>query len=325
MDLDRSSRHIEWIHLSSLEEKRAAYALEPYFRESLWDARVVLGERLLPILQRITLLVFKPEALVGRRVDGTMRFLADNGFTPIHFRPFAFTRPITREVWRFQWNASTLDKIDVSTLAFCALPTVMVVLRDDSKPLELPGSVRLKRRKGAAAPENRAPGTLRSVVSAPNRMITFVHTTDEPADVLREPGIFFDRPTRRGLFHDIQAGFSGDVTAESLAALKALEARAPTSDFAPGGAWRRILERAEGRTREGLEAQHALFRQTGKIDWEAFLALCTSAGCDTWDIVSVGTAAIDYDDVGYAQLINFDRGGLDGWLNGKARLVPEGG
>ncbi|MCE9667081.1 hypothetical protein LY474_04565 [Myxococcus stipitatus] len=320
--MDRSSRDIEWSHLSSLEEKRAAYALESYFRESLWDARVVLGERMLPILQRITLLVFKPEALVGRRVDGTMRFLADNGFTPIHYRPFTFTRPITREVWRFQWNASTLDKIDVSTLAFCALPTVMVVLRDDSSPLELPGSVRLKKRKGAAAPEARAPGTLRSVVSAPNRMITFVHTTDEPADVLREVGIFFDRPTRREFFQAILEDFRGDATAGCLGALKRLEARAPTSDFAPEGAWQRILARAQGQTRARLEAQRARFGETGKVDWEDFHALCADAGCDTWDIVSIGTAAIDYDDVGHAQLINFDRGGLDGWLNGKARLVP---
>ncbi|MCP3102417.1 hypothetical protein LZ198_26445 [Myxococcus sp. K15C18031901] len=323
--MDRSSRDIEWSHLSSLDEKRAAYALETYFRESLWDARVVLGERLLPILQRITLLVFKPEALVGRRVEGTLRFLADNGFTPIHFRPFAFTRPITREVWRYQWNASTLDKIDVSTLAFCALPTVLVVLRDDTSPLELPGSVRLKKRKGAAAPEARAPGTLRSVVSAPNRMITFVHTTDEPADVLREPGIYFDRPTRRGFFQDILAGFSGDATAGCRAALAALEARAPTSDFVPERAWARILERAGGQTRERLEAQHARFREAGKVDWEDFHVLCAGLGCDTWDIVSVATAAIDYDDVGHAQLINFDRGGLAGWLEGRARLVPEAG
>jgi hypothetical protein len=38
----------------------------------------------LPILHRFTMLVFKPEAIVGRRVDGVMRFLYEHRFTPSH-------------------------------------------------------------------------------------------------------------------------------------------------------------------------------------------------------------------------------------------------
>jgi hypothetical protein len=45
---------------------------------------------------------------------------------------------------------------------------------------------RLTRLKGGNAPVVRAPGSLRSVAGSPNQLLTMVHTSDDPADVVRE-------------------------------------------------------------------------------------------------------------------------------------------
>jgi len=158
---DREATEADWARLTSLEEKRRYYAPETYFRESMWDAKAVLGSRVFPVLHRVTLLIFKPESLVGRRGRPVMRFLADHAFTPIWLAPFAYTREMLREVWRYQWNAATLDKMDVADRVNCRRPTLLLILRDDATERTLPAAVRLKQLKGAASPEVREERTLR--------------------------------------------------------------------------------------------------------------------------------------------------------------------
>lgn len=312
----------DWRRLSSLDEKWRLYARDPHFRESMWDARRVLGPDLFPVLHQIALLVVKPEALAGRRVDRIMGFAAANDFTPVQIVPFSFTRHVVRELWRYQWNAATIEKMGVADRINCALPTAVLLLRDDRRPRELPAAVRMKSLKGAATPEEREPGSLRGALAAPNRMTTFVHSADEPADVVRELGIFFDRPQRQALLADLADGLASDLTGRCHARLKRLEAAAPETDFDPDAAWQRILSRASGATAEGLALQRDLYASAGAIEWWRFLDLAERARADEWDVVAICAAVVEHEDPGQAPRIAFGANGIERWRSGEASLCP---
>jgi len=309
-----------WAFLSSLEEKRILYPRDPHFREALWDAEKVFDGEPFPVLHAIALLVIKPEALAGRRVDSILNFLAEHDFEPVYIQPFAFTRHIVRELWRYQWNAATIEKMDLVDRVNCVQPTAMLLVRDGQDPRELPATVRLKSLKGAALPEERSDDSIRAALDSPNRMITFVHTADEPADLVREFGIFLDRGERRSLFETLRGQPPALDFARCRQQLKELEEDAPITDFNPDAAWLRICSRAGGQDRDALAQQRAQFQQNGSIDWWAFLALAEKVGAEEWDVLSICTAVVEHEDAGYAPTIKFDQEGIMAWLNGSARL-----
>jgi nucleoside diphosphate kinase len=316
-----------WPCLTSLDEKRRYYPIESYFRESLWDMQQVLGAQALSTIQQVTLLVFKPEALVGRRVERILQFLGQHQFGLIAWRPFAFTRHIVRELWRYQWNLATIDKIDLADRVNGALPTAVVVLRDETEPADLPAAVRLKTLKGAATPRSRDPDSLRSAADAPNRMLTLVHTSEEPADVLRELGIFFDRPVRRSILREVRQAFGGIQTSDAAERcrdeLKRLEERAPAHDFDATAAWQRILDLADAQARSQLLEQRRRLTLSGRLEWDRFRTLCSRIGAGEWDVIAVGADAVEHDLIGLSPLINFDTDGVGRWRTGKARLCRD--
>ena len=63
----------------------------------------------------------------------------------------------------------------------------------------MPATVRLSNLKGGPDAATRGAGSLRSALRSANRLFTFVHTADEPADIVRELAVFFDRDERRRL------------------------------------------------------------------------------------------------------------------------------
>lgn len=195
---------LQWQLLTSLERKRKLYSADPYFREAAWDAAGVLGDRLYPMLQSTALLVIKPEALAARRLRKILNYIEANNFQLISYCLVQFSRYVVRELWRYQWNAATIEKMDLADRTLCSFPTgILLGLREAKWPRRVPAAVRLQSLKGAAAPEKRDPGSIRAVLQAPNRMISFVHTSDEPADVLRELGVFLGRSERARFFEGL--------------------------------------------------------------------------------------------------------------------------
>ena len=136
--LPSPDRVIAWPYLTSVARKRAAYAIESYFRQALWDAKLVCGDRLYPVLQRLTFTVFKPESFAGRRVDTALQFLHRQNYRPITCFPLTLTRHMLNEMWRYQWNAATIDKMEVGIRLNCGRPTQLVFWYDDSDSPELP-------------------------------------------------------------------------------------------------------------------------------------------------------------------------------------------
>jgi Nucleoside diphosphate kinase len=309
-----------WRHLTSVAAKRHHYERDPYFREALSDGRACLGSELLAVLHQIALVVIKPEALTGRRVEAILRFMTTHSFTPVHLVPVTYTRHIIRELWRFQWNAATIEKMALADQLNCALPTAMLLLRDDRLPRKLPAPVRLKTLKGDAIPARRDAGSLRGMLAAPNRMITFVHTADEPADTLRELGIFCDRPARRKLFSMLLGDFPTDTPQRCAQQLGELEREAPYADFDADLAWQRLLAGASTQTAAPLARQYRLFRDERKVDWWPFLLLCARIEADRWDVIAICAQVVEHESAGQKPLLTFDPASITGWLSDEAQL-----
>ncbi|MFG3756480.1 hypothetical protein, partial [Klebsiella pneumoniae] len=59
---------------------------------------------------------------------------------------------------------------------------------------------------GPTMPAQRQPGQIRYRLGPDNRLLNFVHAADEPADVLRELGLLFDRAGRRTIIAQLLGG-----------------------------------------------------------------------------------------------------------------------
>jgi hypothetical protein len=227
--------------LTLVPSKRERFLDESYLRESWHSAREVLGEDLVPAVHGYAMLVLKPEAVIGRRGPRCLEFLESAGFRPVFAKRLRYTRHALREIWRYQWNIATLDRLALGDLLYGACDSLLVVLRDDEPDGRLPASVRLAGLKGSSLPWDRHDGHLRSVLGALNRMVVMVHCSDEPIDILREVGILFDADGRRevwcALHRDLRTGRTLHVRRE----LRAAEAAAPRFEISVGSAAQHLL------------------------------------------------------------------------------------
>lgn len=307
----------EWPRLTVVPAKVRLYGIDPYFRQSFADGRRILGGTLFGLLHRVGLVVLKPESIAGRRGADVLAFLHDAGFTPVIARPFAFDRHMVTELWRYQWNAATLDKMEVAGRVNTGRPTVLMVVRDDAPVPGLPAPVRLKSLKGAADPAARTdPRSLRSVLRAPNRLITFVHMADEPADVVRELGVFYDTPARRELYAAVRDALGGNVAETARALVEAVERDAPRADFDVDAAWTRLLATARPRDAAAfdvLRQMHEAFARDRTLDWGRFAALCDAVGAEEWDVLGIATGAVESDLATREQLVSFGERDITRW------------
>jgi nucleoside diphosphate kinase len=302
--------------LTSLERKRELYGADPYFREAAWDAANVLGNKLYSMLHSTALLVVKPEALAARRLQMILSYIEANDFQPVSYRLLQFSRHVVRELWRYQWNAATIEKMELADRTLCSFPTgILLGLREARSPRRVPAAVRLQSLKGAAVSEKREPGTIRAVLRAPNRMISFVHTSDEPADVLRELGVFLGRPERVRFFEDLGEQAPAGIDEEGRRELERVEDAVPPTDFDTTAAFTRMTEAASEPLRKELVRHRDRYVETGRIDWWRFLDLTRRSGAMEWDVLAVCTAALDHETSAHSPTLKFDKAAMGRWLD----------
>jgi nucleoside diphosphate kinase len=307
---------LRWRLLTSLERKCELYGVDPYFREAAWDAAAVLGDRLYPVLHSTALLVVKPEALAARRLQMILGYIEANNFQLIGYRLLRFSRHVVRELWRYQWNAATIEKMDLADRTLCSFPTgILLGLREVRGSRQVPAAVRLQSLKGAAAPEKRDPGSIRAMLQAPNRMISFVHTSDEPADILRELGVFLDRPERVRFFQLLGEKVPTGVCEEGVGELERVEEAVAPADFDAYAAFTRMIEDASEPLREELVRHRDRYVETGRIDWWRFVDLTRRSGATEWDVLAVCTAALDHETSAYSPALKFDEAAMGRWLD----------
>lgn len=276
--------------LTSCPAKRAEYANDLYFRESWPDVASIFGGAAMAMLESVVLVSFKPDAVVGRRMRATLDYAVAHGFRPLAAAPLAYTRHSMRELWRYDWHIYPVDRLRFSTLWYTCADVAALAFRDVRPQVGVSGAARLAALKGAAVASQRKPDQLRSLLRPPNQILNFVHVADEPADVVRELGIFFDRPARRSMLAAIVTHFDADRYDVAVAAIAALEARYAEHDLAFEPSLARLVRAGAVSTANAARLLRA-FRGAERWGWDELCARIDASApkADRWDIVAVAS------------------------------------
>lgn len=274
--------------------KEDLFGTDTYTRESAWT----FGGHTEDLL-RTALCVLKPDAAAGRRYGAALRALDDNGFRPVDALSFRHNRLTIRETWRFQLNFADRERIATMEMYLRSHDCVLLVLRDERyRPGAVPGAVRLASLKGPATAAQRRPEHLRERLGALNGLFNFLHTTDEPLDVMRDLGLLLG-PGRRELVRDrIAAGH--DARDEVARLREEVEGAVAAHDLDPAASWLRLAE--SGSPAGALARVHA--RGTAVTAAELLRAARhpDAAPGDVWDLLSVLTDTVRFNVPGIARI-----------------------
>ncbi|MEW2499542.1 MULTISPECIES: nucleoside-diphosphate kinase [unclassified Amycolatopsis] len=225
-------------------DKRARYAADTYFQESLEHLRALTGD-----VGRFAsghgLLLLKPDAIAARRIMSTMDWLADNGFRVVGARRVRLTPVTLRALWYFQWNTATPQLRRIADhCAGCTDSLLLVVApAGDQGPLaDLPVPVRLTELVGPSDPAAREPGRLRTELGR-YALLNLVHPAGDPADVVRDLGIYCTADARAELVEQVLAGADRQALVRDLA--RDVYADSPAHDLSVPAAKTRLRREAE--------------------------------------------------------------------------------
>ncbi len=210
--------------LSVQAKKEQAYAAD-FDADEGWSALLrSYGEDTPAFVYGHTFLAIKPEAVARRLARTALAFARGCGLVPVAHCLVPFARGEAHAIWRFQWNAATVDRVRLTDRVNAKSASLLVLLRDEA-PRAIPSSVKLWSLKGSAHPERRGAEHLRTAMRMHNRMLGFVHAPDEPADLVRELGILFDHDRLHALLAQGRRGAADAPRAgrELTAAVAALE------------------------------------------------------------------------------------------------------
>jgi nucleoside diphosphate kinase len=276
--------------LSNSSAKRLLYAVDTYFVEAWEDSLRVLGQPAAEVLSRHALALIKPDAIAARALDSAFDWLRHEGFRPVFATRVRISRLTVRAIWAYHWNSVVQPHKDVMDLLLCQADSLLVLLHDDD-PNDGSASARLTKRKGPANPARRQPGQLRHALGAPTTLLNFVHTADEPADLVRELGVLFARDERDEILARARSSTTIDV-APLVRALYAeqREGSLELSDTLSLLAAAAADPGAPPAPKEVLAGALNVIG-TAELDWRPLVAAARECGADldVWDQILLGT------------------------------------
>lgn len=258
--------------LSCLPQKLAVFARDAAFCRG-WNTILELeqeGKFARSHLWNLGSVMFKPDSLIRRNTQAGMQALTAAGFAIRAGATVRFSDSLAREFWRHALGRYTDQRMALLARLMELAPSVYLLVRATQPSAALPTALRLTDFKGEAVPGARTAGALRAMLGAPQTaMFNYVHTADEPADVVRELGLLFAAPTRRSLLLGALAGQAPEALALAEQAMRA----APRSDLefaAALGRLRAALGAADG---AAVPPAHALLLRIEQGDEQAWPAL----------------------------------------------------
>jgi nucleoside diphosphate kinase len=289
--------------LSRIPSKRALFAADSYFLDSWEDARRVVGDRLPGFLESRTAVLLKPDAVAARKLHPAIDALREYGFAVVAATTCRIDRHKARAFWHYQWNAATRDRRDLADLMLSATDSLFLVLRLPAG--QLPASVALSELKGSADPVSERAGKLRHALGSEAFLLNFVHTADEPADVVRELGIVAGPEEREALYRSAAAG---DELAERARALAdSLYEQAPAQELRLAATLDRVRATVDGLAGETAELRDMLAQvELGRFrDWRAVDERVRRAGgrIERWDLITLGAFLMSPTDTSRAPVI----------------------
>jgi nucleoside diphosphate kinase len=262
--------------LTRMPAKAILYSLDTHFRAGWEDLVEVAGDASTALLQRHAFVLVRPDAVVSRRIEAILDWLSLHGFSIVDGIPVAVDRHQVRALWQFQWNVALRERRDACDALMGTCASLLLVIRDDDP--SSPGAAgRFRRLKGAADPALRRVGELRTVLGHRSRMLSLLHSPDEPADVVRELAILLPPARRRALFERLGRGETSAVPA-LLAVACAVYERAGTHSLDLAGSLDRVEAAAlavlpgDAALRDRVLAPLGAMRRGERVDWRACFA-----------------------------------------------------
>jgi hypothetical protein len=311
-----------WRSLTTLRTKFDYFVADTHFRESWRTAVDVLGPNAAWLVQRIALLTVRPEGIIARKAHQSLRTMIERGFLPIHSHRCRYDRTMIRELWRYQWNVASLDRLAVGDRVHYRADALHLIFLDVSRPVRIPASSRLTFHKGSASPAARRDDQIRSVLGAPNRVLVVVHCPDEPMDVVRELGVLFDRRALTELYGVLAERVARQVTIDPSAAVEQLYAEVAPQSLLVAEAVDTVMARL-GAGAAATRARTAIVdAQAGRpLHWDRWAADLDACGFDQddWAVTVAASQYIEPDVPGATCLIS--RTGRQLWQAGLGRMV----
>ncbi|MEJ8654709.1 nucleoside-diphosphate kinase [Streptomyces sp. MS1.AVA.3] len=221
-------------HLTGDPGRRLCYRTDPMVREG-WATLVgVLGEgEALRFASGTALAWLRPDAAAAGALADVVEQIARAGFMPMGACVVQLTRAEVRALWWWQLKRATAERLLLLDAVAELGPGLLVLYRHSGGD----PARRLTQLKGGNDPAGRPANSLRSVAGSPNRVLTMVHTSDDPLDVVRELAVFLPWRERAALVASAWARdpyTASPVLDGPLAAVRSAYARRPdVSDVEP--------------------------------------------------------------------------------------------
>lgn len=176
--------------MSCYEAKRKLYASDPDYlagcKEIFSDSALALVKN---FLWTTGLVLLKPETVAGGYSNEVERLITLNGYEISRRTTIFITKKQVERLWYYAQGRYTPERMSLLCELFEAGPSVLLVVRGNAGS-RLPLSVLLTVLKGETNPEGRLPWTLRAQCGGvKNTFFNYIHTSDEPCDVVRELAI----------------------------------------------------------------------------------------------------------------------------------------
>ncbi|MFE4517392.1 nucleoside-diphosphate kinase [Kitasatospora sp. NPDC056783] len=217
-------------------EKRRAYALDPLVREG-WATLVgVLGAAEAQRFARETALLWlRPDVVASGAAADVLARVEAAGFGAVGASVVRLERAGVRALWWWQLRRATVERLLLLDAVAELGPGLLVLYRHGQGD----AARRLTGLKGGNVPGRRDADSLREVAASPNRLLTMLHTSDDPLDVVRELAVFLPWRERAALVasaHVACPGGQGAVVKDLLAEVVAAYPAATATDRAAQGA-----------------------------------------------------------------------------------------
>ncbi|MFV8133233.1 hypothetical protein [Streptomyces syringium] len=214
-----------WDRLTRLRGKGTVFARDLHAREAWATLAEVLGAgTAYGFAERVAVMWVRPDAFAAGAARRLLDATQEAGFRPVAARRVRVDRCAVRALWAYMCRWATVERLWLLDALVALGPGLLVLWADSTGE---PASVRLSALKGSNAPHRRTGTSLRDVAGAPNRLLTMVHTTDEPADVVRELGVFCPWPQRAALVAEAARNLAGGVSCPLAEAVAAVEDELP--------------------------------------------------------------------------------------------------
>jgi hypothetical protein len=214
--------------LTPNEIKKRAFARDGHFTAALSDARHgwASTEALCHLLWNTASLLLRPDAIAGGRAANVLPVLRDLGLVPVAVAAVRLSLAQTRELWRYQANVSTPERLRLLDLLMTSGHSLYILFHDATRRVSAPATVHLTYLKGTAIVANRRKWHLRTLAGPKvANILSYVHVADDPADLIREIALLF--PKRRWLELLKQADQALDRTEDVRSLLGRLQAQLP--------------------------------------------------------------------------------------------------